>query len=176
MASPTEEALWVLRAQCGEREAMEFVLRSLYPPLLRYLQRLVGSSDADDVLQDVLLIVARKLGWLAQAQLLRPWAFRIASRAAFKHLKRVRRYPSDDLGLEVLAAPEPRPSEELLARLSTMEGISPASRAVLILHFQDELPLAEVAAILDLPLGTVKSRLAYGLNALRTRLTQKGRF
>jgi RNA polymerase sigma-70 factor (ECF subfamily) len=47
-------------------------------------------------------------------------------------------------------------------------------RAVLVLHFQEEMSLAEVAAILELPLGTVKSRLAYGLAALRRELGKKG--
>jgi len=51
-----------------------------------------------------------------------------------------------------------------------MDGISPASRAVLVLHFQEELSLAAVAAILEVPLGTVKSRLAYGLTAIRKQL------
>jgi RNA polymerase sigma-70 factor (ECF subfamily) len=45
--------------------------------------------------------------------------------------------------------------------------LSPASRAVLVLHFQEEMPLAHVAAVLGIPLGTVKSRLASGLNTLR---------
>lgn len=166
----------MLLAQCGDREALEFVLRSIHPCLLRYLRGLVGASHADDVLQDVLLIVARKVGWLAEPELLRPWAFRIASRAGFKHLKRERRWQGDDDGLDELAAPEPPPPDELLAALSTMEGISPASRAVLILHFQEELALADVAAILQVPLGTVKSRLAYGLKALRTKVTHSGRF
>jgi DNA-directed RNA polymerase specialized sigma24 family protein len=40
-----------------------------------------------------------------------------------------------------------------------------------VLHFREELPLAEVAAILEIPLGTVKSRLAYGLKALRAQIT-----
>jgi DNA-directed RNA polymerase specialized sigma24 family protein len=40
-----------------------------------------------------------------------------------------------------------------------------------MLHFQEELPLAEVAAILEIPLGTVKSRLAFGLKALRRHLS-----
>ena len=176
MGTPTQEAQWVLRAQCGDREALELVLRSIYPSLLRYLQGLVGTFHADDVLQDVLIVVARKLGWLAQPELLRPWAFRIASRAGFKHLKRERRWSRDDAGLDDLAAPEPPPPDDLLAALSTIEGISPASRAVLVLHFQEELSLPEVAAILELPLGTVKSRLAYGLKALRAQLTHSGRF
>jgi len=176
MGTPTQEAQWVLRAQSGDREALELVLRSIYASLLRYLQGLVGTFHADDVLQDVLIVVARKLGWLAQPELLRPWAFRIASRAGFKHLKRERRWSRDDAGLDDLAAPEPPPPDDLLAALSTIERISPASRAVLVLHFQEELSLPEVAAILELPLGTVKSRLAYGLKALRTQLTRSGRF
>jgi RNA polymerase sigma-70 factor (ECF subfamily) len=176
MGTPTQEAQWVLRAQCGDREALELVLRSVYPSLLRYLQGLVGASDADDVLQDVLIVVARKLGWLTQIELLRPWAFRIASRAGFKHLKRERRWAIADAVLDDLPAPEPPPRHEVLAALSTMAGISPASRAVLVMHFVEELSLPEVAAILELPLGTVKSRLAYGLKALRTQLSHSGRF
>ena len=52
-------------------------------------------------------------------------------------------------------------------------GVSPPCRAVLMLHFQEEMPLADVAAILEIPLGTVKSRLAYGLAALRRHLAEK---
>jgi RNA polymerase sigma-70 factor (ECF subfamily) len=167
---PKEQSLWVLRAQCGDREALELLLRSIQPSLHRYLSGLVGTFHSDDVLQDVLIVVARKLVWLEQPELLRPWAFRIASRAAFKHLKRERRWLGDDAGLEDLAAPDPPAPDELLRELTTMDGISPASRAVLVLHFQEEMTLPAVAAILEVPLGTVKSRLAYGLKALRTQL------
>jgi RNA polymerase sigma-70 factor (ECF subfamily) len=51
--------------------------------------------------------------------------------------------------------------------------VSPASRAVLNLHFQHDLTLAEVAVVLDIPLGTVRSRLAYGLAVLRRLLQEK---
>jgi len=160
----------VLRAQCGDREALELLLRSIHPSLQRYLRGLVGAFHSDDVLQDVLIVVARKLTWLQQPELLRPWAFRIASRAGVKHLKRERRWLGDDAGLENVAAPEPPSSDELLAELPTMDGLSPASRAVLVLHFQEEMPLSDVAAVLEVPLGTVKSRLAYGLAAIRKQL------
>jgi RNA polymerase sigma-70 factor (ECF subfamily) len=176
MSTPTQEAQWVLRAQYGDRDAMELVLRAIYPSLHRYLQALVGASDADDVLQDVLLVVSRKLGRLEEPGLLRSWVFRIASRAGVKHLKRERRWQGDDAGLDELLTPDPPPPNELIAALPTMAGISPASRAVLVLHFGEELSLPEVAAILNAPLGTVKSRLAYGLRALRKQLEQRGRF
>lgn len=160
----------MLRAQCGDRDALELLLRGIQPTLHRYLCGLVGTTQSDDVLQDVLIAVARKLAWLEEPELLRPWVFRIASRAGFKHLKRERRWRGDDTGLEEVAAPDPPQRDELLRELSTMDGISPASRAVLVLHFQEEMTLPTVAAILEVPLGTVKSRLAYGLNAVRRQL------
>jgi RNA polymerase sigma-70 factor (ECF subfamily) len=160
----------VLRAQCGDHEALELLLRAVQPSLHRYLRGLVGAFHADDVQQDVLITVARKLSWLEEPKLFRAWAFRIASRAGFKHLKRERRWLADDTRLADLAAPAPPPPDELLRQLPTMEGLSPASRGVLVLHFQEELSLLEVAAILEVPLGTVKSRLAYGLAALRKQL------
>jgi RNA polymerase sigma-70 factor (ECF subfamily) len=128
------------------------------------------------VAQEVLVTVARKLTWLAEPTLFRAWMFRIASRAAFSHLRTERRRAECPLGedtLEGLSAPEPPPSEELLRELLASDELTPASRAVLVLHFQEELPLAEVAAILEIPLGTVKSRLAFGLKALRRHLSNK---
>ena len=163
----------MLRAQAGDRQALERLLASALPGLRRYLRTLVGAVEADDVAQEVLVQVYRKLGGLEVPEAFHGWMLRIASRAAFRHLKRRRRWPEharDDAALAALPAQETPPSAELLARLATIEGVSPASRAVLALHFQEQLSLPAVAAVLSIPLGTVKSRLAYGLAALRTRL------
>jgi len=171
-----DETLWALRAQCGDREALELLLRSVQPSLHRYVRRLTGDADADDVVQDVLVAIARNVVWLVEPRLLRPWAFRIASRASFTHLRRVRRRGIQESADEVLAslhAPEPAPDEALLSELLDGDVLSPASRAVLVLHFQEEMQLDEVAAVLEIPLGTVKSRLAYGLKTLRQYLSQK---
>ena len=165
----------MLQAQCSDRDALELLLRSIQPSLRRYLAGLVGTFHADDVLQEVLIVVARKLAWLEQPEHFRPWAFRIASRAGFKHLKREGRWLGDDAALEDVAAPDPRPPDEILRELTTMDGISPASRAVLVLHFQEEMSLPAIAAVLEVPLGTVKSRLAYGLTALRKQLANDRR-
>jgi len=171
-----EEAQWVLRAQCGDREALESLLRSIQPSLQRYLRGVVGMFHADDVVQDVLVIIARKIAWLEEPMVIRAWAFRIASREAFRHLKKRRRqeHALGDVDLEGLPAPVDRPSADLLSELHTMDGISPASRAVLVLHFQEEMSLPEVAAILEIPLGTAKSRLAYGLAGIRKELAKRG--
>jgi RNA polymerase sigma-70 factor, ECF subfamily len=100
-------------------------------------------------------------------------AFRIASHVAFRWLKQRKRWQAvgvDEVALEGIPKEDQR-LDELLRELRVTEGVSPASRAVLVLHFQEDLPLSEVAAILAIPLGTVKSRLAYGLATLRRHLS-----
>lgn len=118
------------------------------------------------------MTICRKLKWLHTPELFRPWAYRIASRHSFRYLQKEKRWPqqpSEESVFEKLPAP-PDVSLEHMQHLLVTEDISPASRAVLVLHFQHELPLAEIAAILGIPLGTVKSRLAYGLASIRKNL------
>jgi RNA polymerase sigma-70 factor (ECF subfamily) len=176
MTTSTKEMQWVLRAQYRDRDALELLLRSVQPALRRYLTGLAGTTDCDDLLQDVLVLVIRKLGTLEDPSLFRPWVFRIASREAFRYLKKRRLWLGrhDDVPLADLPVPDIRPSTELLQELLAADTVSPASRAVLILHFQEALSLPEVAAILAIPLGTAKSRLAYGLSSLRKRLKHSG--
>ena len=175
MATSPDEALLVLRAQLGDREALEALLRAIRPSLLRFVAGIIGADDAEDLLQDVLFVIYRKLGGLQNADVFKPWAFRIASRAAFKHLKKRTRLPAlvgDEL-LEDLPADMsmPQVDESLLSAM--LATLSPASRAVLTLHFKEEMTLAEVAAVLEIPIGTVRSRLAYGLTTLRTQLNER---
>jgi RNA polymerase sigma-70 factor (ECF subfamily) len=168
---------WVLRAQCRDREAFEALLGGVQPALRRYLLGLAGPDAADDLLQDVLIIVIRRIGSLDDPALFRPWLFRIASREAFRYLKKRRTWSNrhePDTPLDELPATAPTAGQDVMPELLASEAISPASRAVLMLHFQEELTLPAIAAILALPLGTVKSRLAYGLRALRRVLTPTG--
>jgi len=171
-----QEALWVLRAQCGDREALELLLRHVQPSLRRYLAGFVGPSDADDVLQESLLLIYRKLKSLETPELFRPWAFRIASRAGLRHVKK-RRHWSEHIqeqdSLDDIPANNASFDEEGLKELLATNQISPGCSAVLTLHFEQQMSLAEVAEVLEIPLGTVKSRLAYGLAALRKRLSDR---
>lgn len=177
MVTSIQEMQWVLRAQCNDRDALEALLRSVQPALGRYLSGLAGSTDADDLMQDVLVIVVRRIGALDDPNLFRHWLFRIASREAFRHIKKRRLWQGrheDDAQLDDLPTAEAPPSGELLRELLATDTISPASRAVLVLHFEEELSLPEVAAILDIPLGTAKSRLGYGLRSIRKHLKALG--
>jgi RNA polymerase sigma-70 factor, ECF subfamily len=170
----------VLRAQSGDRVALDELLEAVQEPLYRYIFRLVGERTlAEDILQEVFIRIYRKLRWLREPELFRPWAYRIASREAFKHLKRERRWVEqvrDESTLEAIPAevPEESYAPELREHLPLLIArISPASRAVLILHYLHEMPLAEVAAVLGIALGTVKSRLAYGLESLRSAIREQ---
>ena len=171
------EIFLILRAQTGDRAAFDELLKSIQAALFQYIFRLVGEHGAaEDIMQEVFLIIYRKLRWLENPQLFRAWAYRIASRETFKRLKRERRWASlvyDEEVLDKIPARETTEiyEPELIEKLPTLvSNVSPASRAVLILHYLDEMPLSEVAEILDISLGTVKSRLAYGLARLREEI------
>ena len=167
-----KEAYWVLLAQAGDREALELLLRDVRPPLHRYLSRLAGAALAEDLTQDVLLTIYRKLGALREPALFRAWMYRIASRAAIRQLEREKRWPKEDAAVLEETAAETSVDAATFESLAALDGVSVASRAVMVLHFQEELPLAEVAAILGIPTGTAKSRLAYGLAVLRKKLAK----
>ncbi|MET0647369.1 MAG: RNA polymerase sigma factor [Pyrinomonadaceae bacterium] len=177
--SAEREAFLVLRAQSGDREALDALLASVQEPLYRYLLSLMRERHlAEDALQETFVRVYRKLGWLREPGLFRAWAYRIATREAFRQMKRERRWADqvrDEDALVAVAAPPPREefAPELSARLrESVAGLSPASRAVVVLYYLHEMSLEETAAVLGVPLGTVKSRLAYGLGALRRQLRE----
>jgi RNA polymerase sigma-70 factor (ECF subfamily) len=168
-----DQTLLVLLAQSGDRAALEQLLRDSYAPLRRYITRLAGAGLADDILQETSLQIFRKLPFLREPAVFWPWTLRIASRIAFSHLKRARRWqPLDDAPPEHLTVINPGlgelPDE---AFLTLLDLVSPASRAVLLLHYQHGLSLEESAAILEIPIGTAKSRLHYGVTTLRKHLT-----
>jgi RNA polymerase sigma-70 factor (ECF subfamily) len=170
-----DQTLLVLLAQSGDRTALEQLLHDAYAPLRRYITRLAGAALADDILQETSLQIFRKLAFLREPSVFRPWTFRIASRIAFSHLKLARRWqPLDDAPSEHLTTLNPSlgelPDE---AFLTLLDRVSPASRAVLLLHFQHDLTLEECAAILEIPIGTAKSRLNYGVTTLRKHLTSE---
>ena len=160
------DTLLVLRAQQGDRAALDGLLKGIQRPLFGYIARLVARSGvaAEDVLQETLLRIVRNLEWLKEARYFRTWAFRIASREAFRALGRSREHEELD---DTLPAPAPLSRDELRDLGDAVARLSAASQAVVVLHYYEELPLDEIADVLEIPLGTVKSRLAYGLKQLR---------
>lgn len=177
LAEDARGTVWlVLRAQSGDRAALEALLAHADGLLRPYATLMLRDADAaDDVLQDVLLLVYRKLATLREPRAFAAWARRIASREIFRALRGQRAHDQlhDELPPDLPEADPPAPLDDLLPRLpQLLERVSPASRAVLALHYIDDLSLDETAAVLDLPMGTVKSRLAYGLATLRRVLAE----
>lgn len=175
-----QESFWVLRAQSGDKEAFDKLLAAIEKPLYRYIFRLTGDAAfAEDVLQEVFVLIYRKIGWLENPRAFRSWAYRIASRETFKRLKKEKQWSEqirDDEVLETIPAQaaDSIEKDELLEKLSaSIFKLSPASRAVLLLHYQNDLPLNEIAEILGVAVGTVKSRLAYGLEKLRREIKKE---
>ncbi len=176
MTPDAAEALLVLRAQTGDTAALDELFQRVSPALERHLRRIVGhEAAAEDVLQDVLVIAWRKLRWLNEPTLIRPWLYRIATREAFHYLRRRSHMAWDPLAADGLEPSDPAwvsPDHTLLvsAATSAIAAVSPAARAVLSLHYLEGLTLDEAAAVLEIPRGTAKSRLAAGLAQLRRLL------
>jgi len=173
-AASERESWWVLQAQSGNREALNELFKSVQDPLFRYIVSLVRDQHlAEDILQEVFIRIYRKLSYLREPEAFRAWAYQIASREAFRHLNRERRWSDqvrDEATLTAVPASEhdsefPREMIETLPQL--VGSLSPASRAVVVLFYLHEMSLVETAAVLEIPIGTVKSRLAYGLETLR---------
>jgi RNA polymerase sigma-70 factor (ECF subfamily) len=171
-----DEPRLVLRAQAGDPQAFDQLLRGYERPLFRHLCRMLGGEDeAYDVLQQTFLAIVRSLRNLQQREHFRAWAYGVATRICLKALARRSRgeEPLEDPD-QAMADPATLPdlvaeaSERRQALLSRVQGLSPRVRSVLLLHFYEELPLKEVAAALEISLGTAKSRLGAGLLKLRS--------
>lgn len=174
------ESWWVLQAQSGSHEALNDLFKSVQEPLFRYIVSLVRDQHlAEDILQEVFVRIYRKVKWLREPEAFRAWSYQIASREAFRYLNRERHWSDqvrDEATLAAVpaAAPDSEFPRELIESLPQLvEKLSPASRAVVVLFYLHELSLIETAAVLEIPLGTAKSRLAYGLQSLRRSLAAK---
>lgn len=173
----TDELL-VVRCQLGERDAFEALVGRWHEPLWRYARRLTGQDvAADDAVQDVWLRVVRGIARLRDRSRFRAWLFGIARRALMDRL-RARYAAPDHVALddrEPADAAEPDGLDqaldamhEELARLPLLE------REVLVLFYLRELTLTELADVLAVPPGTVKSRLFRARKLLRQQLIEKG--
>lgn len=172
--------LLVLRAQAGDRAALDRLLQKLQTPLFGYLLKLLGNhADAEDALQATLLQIARKIRWLRDPGSLRAWAFRIASRLAFRTLKFRKRNPktvnAETMDAMIEVADTQPPNSELLAMIPQwLDRITARGREAVMLHYIEGFTTEQVAEILDIPVGTAKSRISYALSCIRTCAKYEG--
>ena len=145
MTSDDDEALLVVLVQHGDIPAFEKLLRRLHAPLRKYVTNMVGESTADDVLQEVSWRIFQQIKWLREPKVFKAWAFRIATRISFVHLKREKRWRELENDPELIRSipisTPPQQSEFDADFLNLINRVSPASRAVLLLHYQQHLSL-----------------------------------
>jgi RNA polymerase sigma-70 factor, ECF subfamily len=160
----------IIRAQSGDLRAFEDVLRQIGPPLRGYILRLVGNvAITEEITQEAFWRIWRGLGWLRDPRLFRAWAYRIATREAYRTIGRERKHTAARADIDELDA-LPALEADATARADIehfLSHVSPAARVVLAAHYLEGLSLEETAAAADIPVGTVKSRLASGLKQMR---------
>jgi RNA polymerase sigma factor (sigma-70 family) len=174
-ARAREDEWLVVRCQLGERPAFDELVTRWGGPVWKYVRRLTNTDEvADEIAQDVWLRALRGLHRLRDGAKLRAWLFGIARRTLMDRLREHYATPpmsdvdvtdlvvandinevTDDLEEDLAAV------EEALARLPVIE------REALTLFYLRELSLGEVADVLGVPIGTVKSRLFRARKLLR---------
>jgi RNA polymerase sigma-70 factor (ECF subfamily) len=173
-----EDELLVVRCQLGERSAFEELTERWHLPLWKYVRRVAGDDDAaSDAIQDVWLRVLRGIVRLRDGSKLRPWLFGIARHVLMDRLReRYASPPPADIDFSDIAGdtiPDLR-EEDMTAMEDEMARLPATEREVLTLFYLQELSLSEVADVLRVPVGTVKSRLFRARHMLRRGLDQKG--
>jgi RNA polymerase sigma-70 factor (ECF subfamily) len=169
-AEQLADELLVMDCQSGRVEAMEALVSRWQKRLWSYARRLTGNPDAAwDVTQESWLGILRGIGRLRDPARFRPWVYRIVTRKADDWIagsmkSRRRRTEMGHEEAEQTRQPDPEASDKL-QRL--MDKLPKESRTVLTLYYVEDLPIADVAVILDIPEGTVKSRLHTARNELK---------
>ncbi|UCG58354.1 MAG: RNA polymerase sigma factor [Phycisphaerales bacterium] len=172
--------LLILRCRRGRRDALEELVRRWEMRLFYYIRRLVeDEQDAWQVLQDTWVSVLGGIGKLRQPRTLPAWLYRIARNTAISHRRRnsIRQtLPLQDAapdGIEESAdGPLFEDAEQVhygLARISLHH------REVLTLFFLQDLSTEEIADVLEIPRGTVRSRLYHAKRALKAILEREER-
>jgi RNA polymerase sigma-70 factor (ECF subfamily) len=169
----TETAL-VIRAQKGDRNAFGELVRQHHPGVVNVVYRMCGDvALAEDAAQDAFIQAWLHLPTFRPGTSLRNWLYRIAVNAALDALRREPKTPFADV--ESLSMPDPLAGpeaiflqkERALIVQRAILALAETSRAVLILREYGGLSYQEIAFTLDIPLGTVMSRLNYARERLK---------
>jgi RNA polymerase sigma-70 factor, ECF subfamily len=151
-------------------EKIEHLYHAHGPALLAYLQRNFGrSGSAQDMLQETFLQALRRQDRLAAADSPRAWLFGIARHVGLTALRNHR--PTEQLGVVPLQLTEP--NLELEAMREAIAQLLPTMREPLELRLRENLSYEEIAAMLEIPVGTVRSRLHTAMQRLREAMDVK---
>jgi RNA polymerase sigma-70 factor (ECF subfamily) len=173
----------VIQLQAGSLEALGALYDRYRPLVFRTALAITGDSEAaGDLLQDVFLRLHRYAGHIDCQRPLEPWLYRMTANLSYTWVKRNRRWlrPLGDLA-EWLAGSSGNSPYEQAERHDNWRQVHKAilalplpQRIVVVLYYLDDLSLQDIAEILEVPVGTVKSRLHYGRLALKKSLGLAG--
>jgi RNA polymerase sigma-70 factor (ECF subfamily) len=135
-------------------------------------------SAAEEIVVDTFARAHRAIGRLEPEGSLRPWLYRVAVNLSYNRRPRKGLVMStlEDVHEESLTSDDRSPSSLAELRelrdivLAAVDTLGPKHKVVVVLHYLNGLNLAEIAQVVDCPVGTVKSRLHYALRRLRTHL------
>ena len=171
-----DDAQLIAACRRGEARAMERLYHQYKRRVFGMAHRIVGSSDAEEVAQEVFVRVFRGLATFRGDSALSTWIYRLTVNAALSHLaRRGRRHEVGDDGLSDLPAPPIAERDSALAsRIETALAQLPAGyRAILVLHDVEGLSHEECSAILECRVGTCKSQLHKARGKMRELLGEQ---
>ena len=165
----------VVRAQHGDREAFAELAGAILDRLLSVARGVLGDAQlAEDATQQALLDIWRHLPDLREAERFEGWSYRLVVNACYSEVRRSRRWMSGSIAPLTAEPVAPRDDIGTVDDRDELErafrDLSVDHRAVLILHHCLGLTLPEVAHSLDIPEGTVRSRLYHAMKKLRAAL------
>lgn len=166
-----KEDLLVLAAQAGEAQAFDALYRAYNAPLRRFAYRLCGDEQAAlDAVQEAWVTLSKSLRGLKDPRGFRLWAYKTARwRTMDQMRKKQLTEPLDDELVEADTGSPIATSEQLARQLARLPR---AEKAVLTLFYLDEMTIAEIAVVENVPVGTVKSRLNRARTRLRDQMTE----
>ncbi len=169
-------------AQGGDRGALDQLLRRHYDRVHAVCRRITGhEADAADAAQDAMIAIVRNLARFDGRSSFGTWAYRIATNSSLDELRRRKRRGvvsmTDDGDHAHVEHADPSGGRRIdaigdhLALDAALRSLSDEYRLPVVLRDVADLDYAEIAAVLDLPPGTVRSRIARGRAALARALT-----
>lgn len=176
----TDEQL-ALQLQQGHRAALATLVERHYDALLGYLYRMMSGDRAlaEDLVQETFLRVLTAVQQYQHPRPFKPWLYAIATNLARNHYKRADTRHTDSVDDDFEGEDGDVPEDVLLARdevqavIAALAALSDEQREVIVLYYYQSLEGPEIAAALNIPLGTVRSRLAAGVRRLRQWMEQK---
>ncbi len=169
----------VTAARQGDREALEALLRRHQDRLHGLCRRMLGNDhDAEDATQEAMIAIVRGLPRFDGRSAFSTWAYRVATNAALDELRRKGRRPrptaDEDHESAFPADGRLDPQEVISARLdvdAALQLLPEEQRAAVVLRDLLDLDYAEIAEVLAIPIGTVRSRIARGRGAIASLLS-----